>query len=252
MREILHGDRRCAAPVPTPQPTESIESVQNEVAVPTATRPFLVQSRPVAQNDEIPDRAFEWSRSETLALSMHQCTSCHGAGLRLGNSKVTPCNCVLRSIFRACFEKFKQCMDREKYVSQVSLEPGNSRGGRMTWGRKNEEFVADFILVTKRTLTGKEYDIFRFHFLLGADWKLCSRRMKIDRGSFFHAVYRIEKKLGLVFRTLQPYALFPLDEYFNSTVRGGSIARPTPPAPAAERRALVPPLALPAVMAIAA
>ena len=43
--------------------------------------------------------------------------------------------------------------------------------------------------------------------------------MKIDRGTFFHAVYRIEQKLGRVFRELQPYSLFPLDEYFRGAYR---------------------------------
>jgi len=41
----------------------------------------------------------------------------------------------------------------------------------------------------------------------------------MDRGSFFHEIYRIEQKLGRTFRELQPHALFPVDEYFNSTGR---------------------------------
>lgn len=79
--------------------------------------------------------------------------------------------------------------------------------------------MADFCLVSRRELTDYEYTIFKFHFLLGADWKLCCRKLKLDRGAFFHEVYRIQQKLGRVFRELQPYALFPLDEYFNSTPR---------------------------------
>jgi hypothetical protein len=57
--------------------------------------------------------------------------------------------------------------------------------------------------------------------LLGADWKLCSRKLGIDRGNFFHAVYRIEQKLGRVFRELEPYPLFPVDEYFNGPSKMG-------------------------------
>ncbi|MGA2132730.1 MAG: hypothetical protein ABSH50_10590 [Bryobacteraceae bacterium] len=90
----------------------------------------------------------------------------------------------------------------------------------MTYGRKVEEYLADFCLVSRRTLTGLEYDVFRFHFLLGADWKLCCWRLAIDRGTFFHTVYRIEQKLGRAFRELEPYSLYPLDEYF-----GGSMHR---------------------------
>jgi len=43
--------------------------------------------------------------------------------------------------------------------------------------------------------------------------------MKIDRGTFFHSVYRIEQRLGRVFRELQPYGLYPLDEYFRGARR---------------------------------
>ncbi|HLY18739.1 MAG TPA: hypothetical protein VKR61_16020 [Bryobacteraceae bacterium] len=78
--------------------------------------------------------------------------------------------------------------------------------------------MADFCLISRRTLTPMEYDVFRFHFLLGADWKLCCCRLHIDRGTFFHTVYRIEQKLGRVFRELEPYSLFPLDEYFGGTM----------------------------------
>ena len=52
------------------------------------------------------------------------------------------------------------------------------------------------------------FRIFRFHFLLGADWKLCCRRLNIDRGTFFHAVYRIEQKLGRAYREIRPTLCF--------------------------------------------
>ena len=87
-------------------------------------------------------------------------------------------------------------------------------------GRKDEEFAADFCLVSRRTLSDFEYRVFKYHFLLGADFRLCCLRLGIDRGNFFHAIYRIEQKLGRIFRELEPYALFPLDEYFGGTFRG--------------------------------
>ncbi len=104
-------------------------------------------------------------------------------------------------------------------MSKCSLEfvPGPSH--RVAWGRKDEEYCADFLLVSRRTLSPEEYKIFNYHFLLGADWKLCCMRLKMDRGSFFHAVYRIQQTLGRTFRELQPYGLYPLDEYFNGGVR---------------------------------
>ena len=162
----------------------------------------------------------EWTRSETLALAQQSCTFCYGLGLRPGRSGAsTPCNCVFRSIFRACYARFHQCAMREKHISRVSLEANPGRQRKSVWGMKNEEYMADFILVSRRTLSDYEYTVFKYHFLLGADWKLCCRKLKLDRGEFFHEVYRIQQKLGRTFRELEPHALFPLDEYFGGTAR---------------------------------
>ena len=163
----------------------------------------------------------EWTRSETLALAMHSCTQCHGAGLRLANKglETVACNCVLRGIFRICFDRFVRCVTQERHLSRVSLEPQAGRPRTYNWGRKDEEYIADFCLIARRTLDDFEHRLFRYHFLLGADWRLCSRKLGVDRGNFFHAVYRIEQKLGRVFRELEPYALFPLDEYFKGPGR---------------------------------
>ena len=165
-------------------------------------------------------KKMQWSRSETLALAQQSCTHCYGLGLRPGRAGVsTPCNCVFRAIFRACYLRFRQCASKEKYISRVSLEANPGRQRKSVWGLKDEEFIADFCLIAKRTLSKREHWTFKFHYLLGADWKLCCRRLQIDRGTFFHEIYRIEEKLGRTFRELEPYALFPVDEYFNGVLR---------------------------------
>jgi hypothetical protein len=41
----------------------------------------------------------------------------------------------------------------------------------------------------------------------------------MDRGNFFHSVYRIQQKLGRVFRELEPYGLFPVDDYFHGPAK---------------------------------
>ena len=79
--------------------------------------------------------------------------------------------------------------------------------------------MADFCLVSRRVLDEQQYKIFKYHYLLGADWKLCCRKLGMERGAFFHEAYRIEQKLGRTFRELKPFALYPLDEYFSSTGR---------------------------------
>lgn len=174
----------------------------------------------------------EWTRSETLALAMHNCTHCHGSGLRLGRKgALAPCNCVLRAIFRACYSRFVRCVTQEKHLSKIGLEPHAGRQRPSTWGRKDEEYIADFCLVARRGLDDFEYKLFRYHFLLGADWKLCCRRLGIARGNFFHAVYRIEQKLGRIFRELQPYSLYPVDEYFHGSARPWPRTPVTAPGP---------------------
>jgi hypothetical protein len=79
--------------------------------------------------------------------------------------------------------------------------------------------MADFCLVGRRTLEDMESGVFRNHFLLGADWKLCCRQLHIDRGTFFHHVYNIENRLGRVFAELTPYPLYPVAEYFSGVTR---------------------------------
>jgi hypothetical protein len=148
-----------------------------------------------------------------------KCTLCHGSGQRLTAGKINPCKCVLRAIFRACYRRFRECLVKEKHLGHVSYDRFDAGPGtRPVWGRRDEEYVADFCLVGKRALDGFQERIFTYHYLLGADWRLCCRRLNIDRGQFFHEVYRIQQKLGRTFRELEPYSLFPLDEYFGGCV----------------------------------
>lgn len=167
----------------------------------------------------------EWNRSETIALASLKCAQCTGLGLRNGRAgTLVPCGCVLRQIFRACYDRFKSCVKTEKSITSVRLEHigGGGRNRGIIYGRKTEEYIADFILMTKRTLTADEWRLFNWHYLLGADWKLCCQRMGVERGNFFHACYRIEHKLGRAFRETEPFGLFPLDEYFGNKVVGST------------------------------
>jgi hypothetical protein len=95
---------------------------------------------------------------------------------------------------------------------------GRVGGGRRVYGRKAEEFAADFYLVSKRTLaqTPFAWRIFELHFLAGHDWRACGEQLGITKGTFFHEVYDVEQRLGRALRELRPYPLFPLDEYFGT------------------------------------
>ena len=179
-------------------------------------------------------------RGIALANATETCKYCEGHGTRkVYKSTQRPCNCVYRAIFRACLNRFRDCADTGTAFGTVSWEfcPGNR--GKRIYSRKQEEYMADFCIVSRRTLDDADHKLFRFYFLLGADWQLCARQLKMDQGNFFHAIYRIERTLGKTFSELQPYALYPLDEYFGSSVPKG----PTMAAPRPVRQALRPPMA---------
>lgn len=182
-----------------------------------------------------PEEDPKWGRSTCLALAQQSCTSCHGSGQRISRifRRTGPCNCVLRAIFRLCFERYQKLSGEERYLSQVKyVRIGDTSGyvhharngeGRQTGGhargtvkgRPNEEFLADFHLVARRTLSEQEQQLLRLHIFGGMEWYRCAAKVGVGRGKFFHMLYRVEQKLGRVFRELEPYALFPLDEYFH-------------------------------------
>jgi len=63
---------------------------------------------------------------------------------------LSPCNCVLRAIFRICYDRFIRCATQEPYLSRISVEPHVGKHRAATWGSKDEEYLADFCLVTRR------------------------------------------------------------------------------------------------------
>ena len=96
---------------------------------------------------------FDWSSSEAVGLAKEGCTHCLGMGLRRGGrTEKSPCSCVLRKIFRSCYAKFRYCASKEKHIGRVSLEPMKGSDGNFCWGMKDEEYMADFCLVSKRAL----------------------------------------------------------------------------------------------------
>jgi hypothetical protein len=175
-----------------------------------------------------------WTRSETIALARLSCHLCHGLGFRAADT-VNPCPCVLRQIFRTCHAKFRECTKRENYFTRASIRSSEGRTGLRHYALLDEEFIADFCLVARRTLNGGvdtpdtlAYKIFKFHHLLGASRTMCAKRLglgRLDRGEFYNEVYRIEARLGKVFAELEPYALFPVDTYFFGNDRAKAAVR---------------------------
>lgn len=161
-----------------------------------------------------------WNRSTAIGMANATCTACEGVGIVLDRfGEEQPCGCVFRSVFRACFTCFVECVALGERTASVSWEPCYGPTGGRIYSRKREEFIADFLGVTQRALTPDEHRIFRYFFLLGADCILCCRKLNTDRGTFFHHVYNIEEKLGRVYAELKPYSLYPLREYFGGVIQ---------------------------------
>jgi hypothetical protein len=148
---------------------------------------------------------------------MQSCVFCHGLG-STGEEGHT-CKCVWRSVFSACLQAFKEAdIEERHHVSQFVYESGHART-RPNY--RMYEFAADFLRVSRLALLGHdlEWKVFRLHMLHGVDNKTCCLRLKIDRGTFFHKVFWIQVRLGRAFAELSPYALFPVGEYLQPTVK---------------------------------
>ena len=179
-----------------------------------------------------------WTPGACMAAAAPRCNVCVGLGTRKGRQGFAVCACVYRAVFRCCYERYRDYETREKYMSRVTLEY-RAKGGHFIWGRKQEEYCADFELVARRALSEFEYAVFRLHFLLGGDWRVCTRKLGLDRGNFFHAVYRVEAKLGAAYAELQPYALYPPNDYLYVAHVGVGVGG-SQPAPALRTLARLP------------
>ncbi|MBZ5621023.1 MAG: recombinase family protein [Acidobacteriia bacterium] len=157
------------------------------------------------------------------------------------------CDCVWRGVFREVMTKVRQCAEGG-YLQPIIMNgsSGAPRYRRSSHVRKREEFAADVYLTAVRTLTDPtELNLFKYHYLYGADWKLCCKRLGLPyqenkhRKLFFDRCYRVEQKLGKVFLELKPFTLWPPDEYFH-VVAGRSVDIRPIPIPEARHRNGVP------------
>lgn len=163
------------------------------------------------------DAAFD--RSLCLAAAKPGCVACLGAGIaRSRKGELSPCLCVLRHVFRRCVAQYRDYQAREKFLSRACMDfsrwQSQRSPKRWNWARPREEFCADLYLIAKRTLTECEWRLFQAHHLAGAGWRACCPRLQLDRGQFFHLVYRVEAKLGRAFLETKPYGLYPIEQYF--------------------------------------
>jgi hypothetical protein len=159
----------------------------------------------------------EWNQSNVIGLAKSSCTSCQGLGLRPVWKTQEPCGCVLRAIFRACYNRFQECAD--KSLTNVSLEFYQGGFSNRAYSRKKEEYAADFCLIGRRSLDTEEYNLFRYYYLLRADHRICQKRLNMDPTRFHRCLRNIQERLGRAYADQQPYGIYPLDEYFHQVNR---------------------------------
>lgn len=141
------------------------------------------------------------TEGERRALANERCAHCYGSG----RNRASVCGCVLRAIFRICWSYFvggSEEVDARRCRRSRSYEyPGL-------------EYAADFRAVAKRALTPGEWRVFEIRYLKGADWRLGTRLLNLDRGKFHHLCYRVQEVIGRACLETAPFALYPPNEYF--------------------------------------
>lgn len=184
-----------------------------------------------------------------IALASDTCAGCQGGGYRstrdvhtgrgsLSGEKAKAakapsapaevCYCVWRKVFRICYERFRILAGDNESLEHVSqalsgnwLAPDRDCPEFQQVSYPSIHFACDFLLIARRALPcPRDWQIFSMTFLAAADYRFCCRRLKLERGDFFHLKYQIEERLGHAFAHTLPYPLYPLDEYFLTETKG--------------------------------
>lgn len=134
----------------------------------------------------------QWRRDRIAKVyALRGCRVCNETGHVPGKGT---CHCVLRGACRIAVAKWRSVQHRF---------PGRFR---------EMLFRCDVEIAAARVLHGTELGIFRLHFLHYQNWHDCCGALRVDRGTFFHLVYKIEARLG---RELLRRGIFPLEVYFD-------------------------------------
>ena len=172
----------------------------------------------VAREVEAGDQA---SGVNPVALSKPSCRRCAGLGAIRTRRGYRTCVCVLRRVFHACLTSYHHCEASMGSAGAVQYERVGHAQGRcaIVASFKRAEYAADFILLARRVLAHRpvELAVFEAYHVDGLEWRVAVPRVNrilhpprpLNRGSFFHAVYRAESLIAAAIVASQPYSLFP-------------------------------------------
>ena len=153
----------------------------------------------------------------------------HGSGLRLSRTKsLAPWNWVLRAIFRICYDRLSDARRRSRTSAAFPWSPTAASSGPLpgeertrnslrifAWSRAERSAIASI----------SSSDIIFFWAPTGsyAPGSSASTAARSSTGCT-----GLSRSLGAFSGKLEPYGLFPLDEYFHGPSRLG-VAPHTPP-----------------------
>jgi hypothetical protein len=181
----------------------------------------------VAREVETGDQAYGIS---PVALSKPSCRRCAGLGAIRTRQGYRTCACVLRRVFRACLTSYHHCEASMGPAGAVQYERVGHAQGRcaIVASFKRAEYAADFILLARRVLAHRpvELAVFDTYHVGDLEWRVAVPRVNrtlhpprpLNRGSFFHAVYRAEGLIGAAIVSSEPYSLFPPRKYFSGFI----------------------------------
>jgi hypothetical protein len=165
---------------------------------------------PVRRRGWTPAHGTLAERPAIAGIAPLDCRRCHGYGMRWGRQDGANCDVVCECVWRSIF---RQCLERARAGLMFPCE----------CGPVGVEYAADVALTARRELSEPDYRIFQLR-LEGLDQAACSRLLRMREGDYWHALYRIQERLGKVFAELEPYPLYPDYAYFGGWRR--EIVRP--------------------------
>ncbi len=177
------------------------------------------------------------SDADPLALSTPSCRRCGGLGTIRKRRGYRTCACVYRRVFRACLTSYHHCQASMGSAGAVQYERVGHAQGRcaIVASFKRAEYAADFIMLARLVLASRpiELAVFEAYHVDDQEWLVAVPRVNaslhlprpLNRGAFFHAVYREEGLLGKAILQTHPYSLFPPRSYFAGfTMSANSLA----------------------------
>jgi len=159
------------------------EILENRECASVQSRPRIRRLRVLSWEPHLrPGTEEEWGHSIVIGLANNNCAYCKGRGWnRSARGYDSPCNCVFRAVFRACFNRYREYRVTEP-IGRVDLSfCPSGKSCKMHYSRKREEYLADFVIIASRVLDELSWRLFDLHMLQGRDYKECVRLLGLDR-----------------------------------------------------------------------